>query len=88
MSRILAVWILALSLGIAAPVFAATVSTMDKDELRAQLGAENLVVLDVRQGRDWSTSEYKIQGAVRVEGGDLSITDGYDKGTRLVLYCA
>ena len=55
------------------PLFADSVPKMDKDELKSLMGAKNLVILDVRQGRDWSTSEFKIKGAVRVDDGDLSI---------------
>jgi rhodanese-related sulfurtransferase len=61
---------------------------MDKDQLQAQLGSEKLVILDVRQGKDWSASEYKIKGALRVDGGDLSVADSYAKDTTMVLYCA
>ena len=71
-----------------APLFAATVPTMDKDELKSRLGSKNFVILDVRQERDWSTSEYKIKDALRVDRGDLSITRNYPKDTTIVLYCA
>jgi rhodanese-related sulfurtransferase len=87
MIRIMA-WLLALAIGATTPAFATGVPVMDKDQLQAQLGSAKLVVLDVRQGRDWSTSEYKIKGAIRVEGGDLSVADAYPKDTTLVLYCA
>lgn len=82
------VWILALAICTATPVFSAGVPVMDKDELKAQLGSAKLVVLDVRQGRDWSTSEYKIKGAIRVEGGNLSVADAYSRDTKMVLYCS
>ena len=29
---------------------------MEKEELKALLGSEDVVILDVREGRDWSTS--------------------------------
>jgi rhodanese-related sulfurtransferase len=81
-------WMIALTLCTAGPVFAASVGLMDKDQLQAQLGSEKLVILDVRQGKDWSASEYKIKGALRVDGGDLSVADSYAKDTTMVLYCA
>lgn len=87
MKRILILFVVCiLSAGTAA--FAAEVPRMDKDELKAMLGKENLVILDVRQGRDWSTSEYKIQDAIRVDNGDLSVVEKYPKDSTLVLYCA
>lgn len=70
------------------PLFAASVPKMDKDQLKSLLGSENLVILDVRQGRDWSTSEFKIKNALRVDGGDLSVAKNYPKDSTFVLYCA
>lgn len=70
------------------PLFAASVPKMDKEELKSLLGSENLVILDVRQGRDWSTSEFKIKDALRVDGGDLSVAKTYPKDNIFVLYCA
>ena len=69
------------------PLFAASVQKMDKDELKSLLGSENLVILDVRQGRDWSTSEFKIKDALRVDDGDLSVAETYPKDNTFVLYC-
>ena len=72
----------------ATPLLANSVPRMDKEELRAKLGSGNLVILDVRQGRDWSSSEFKIEDAVRVDNGDLSVAKNYPKDTTIVLYCA
>lgn len=69
------------------PVFGAS-PRMDKDELKSLLGSENLVVLDVRRGKDWSSSQFKIKDAVRVDNGDLSIATNYPKDYIFVLYCA
>lgn len=81
-------WTLAITLYVAGAVTAATVGLMDKETLLEQLDAENLVILDVRQGRDWTSSAFKIKGAVRFEGRDFSVVDPYPPETRLVLYCA
>lgn len=71
------------------PAFASDVPTMSKEELKAQLNTAKLVVLDVRSGRDWSSSEFKIQGAVRAPGSDLATwSKNYQKDQTLVLYCA
>ena len=71
------------------PVVAGDVKLMDKDELKGLLGSRELVVLDVRAGRDWSASEFKIRGAVRADGADFgNWSKSYPKDARLVLYCA
>ena len=71
------------------PAMAADVPTMSKDELKSKINAENLAILDVRSGRDWSSSEFKIQGAVRTAGSDLAEwSKNFKKDQTLVLYCA
>ncbi|MBM9535825.1 rhodanese-like domain-containing protein [Desulfobulbus alkaliphilus] len=87
MKRLL-LWTLAINLFFVASLSAATVGLMDKDTLLEQLDAENLVILDARQGRDWTASTFKIKGAVRFEGRDFSVVDAYPPETTLVLYCA
>lgn len=72
-----------------APVLATEVKYMQIDELKQMLGSDEIVVLDVRAGRDWSTSEFKIQGAIRADGSDFdSWANTYPKDKKLVLYCA
>lgn len=69
--------------------FAGEVGVMDKDTLKAQLGAEDLVILDVRTGKDWSSSEFKIKGAIRTPPGEFDQWSAtYPKDKTLVLYCA
>jgi len=87
MKRTLAI-LLFFSLFLSSWTATAGVPTMSKDELKAALGSKDLIILDVRQGRDWSTSEFKIEGAIRVDGGDLSIAEKYSKDHTFVLYCA
>ena len=70
-------------------LMAVDVPTMNKDELKGQLGSDKVVILDVRSGRDWSSSEFMIQGAVRAAGGDIATwSKNYSKDQTLVLYCA
>ena len=65
------------------------VSLMTKEELKPLLGDENVVVLDVRSGRDWRSSEFKIPGAVHVDPGKFSDWEAnLSKDQKLVLYCA
>lgn len=68
--------------------FGQNVKRMSKEELRDKLGKDNLVVVDVRAGRDWKSSGFKIKGAVRREGEILQWASSYAKETTLVLYCA
>jgi rhodanese-related sulfurtransferase len=71
------------------PLVAATVQVMDKDELKSLLGSSSLVLFDVRTGKDWSSSEFKIKGAVRLESDQVAAAvDNYGKEKTLVFYCA
>ncbi len=80
--------LLTLSFLSAPSLFAASVPKMDKDELKSLLGSDNLVILDVRIGRDWSSSEFKIKDSVRLTESDLSMVEKYPRDATLVLYCA
>lgn len=72
----------------ATPLIGGSVPTIDKDELKALIGSEKLVVFDVRTGRDWSTSEFKIKDAVRSEEGVVAAAGNYSMEHTFVLYCA
>jgi len=88
MKRILFV-ILASILTFAGPLGAADVKKIDKDELKQKLGSAELVVLDVRTGRDWEETEFKIRGAVRVDPSDVESWAGkFPPDKTYVLYCA
>ena len=87
MKRVLSLFFILMVL-VTTPLFASSVPIMEKDELKSLLGSKDLVILDVRQGRDWSTSEFKIKDALRVNDGDLSIAKNYPKDNTIVLYCA
>jgi hypothetical protein len=65
------------------------VPIMTKEELKAQLDNSDVIILDVRKGKDWKSSEFKIKGASRANPKELDkwvVT--YPKGKTLVLYCA
>lgn len=68
--------------------FADQVGRIDKDQLKSKLNSKEVVVLDARSGRDWSTSEFKIKGAVRFDGKDFSTLSKFTKNHTFVLYCA
>jgi rhodanese-related sulfurtransferase len=70
-------------------VMSADVPRMTKDELKALLGSPDLLIVDVRLGRDWKESDLKIKGAVREESREVeSWANKYSKDKTLVLYCA
>jgi predicted sulfurtransferase len=78
-----------LSALLAAAVEAADAPRMSKEELRSRLGDKNTVVIDVRIGRDWSASDFKIRGAVREDPQDVATwAEKYPKKKTIVLYCA
>ncbi len=59
------------------------------EELKAMIDSPDLVVLDIHQGKDWTSSEHKIQGAVRENPGKPDEWAAkYDKEKTVVLYCA
>ena len=75
--------------GLTGNLYAGSIPTVDKDELKSMLGSSDLVVIDVRTGRDWTSSEFKIQGAQRHEAGDVASWAGnIEKDKTIVLYCA
>lgn len=64
------------------------VPRMTKEELKALLGNPDLIILDVRFGRSWDNSQWKIKGAIR-EDPQAEIAawaDKYPKDKTLVLY--
>lgn len=88
MKRIIVVLTLLISF-LVSPVIAADVSKMDKEELKKHLGSADLIVLDVRTGNDWTSSDHKIVGAVRENPKHVdNWIDNYDKSKTVVLYCS
>jgi rhodanese-related sulfurtransferase len=68
---------------------ASPVAKMTKEELKTALDDPNVVIVDVRLGKDWKASESKIPGAIRVDSAQvLSLADQYPKDKTLVFYCA
>jgi hypothetical protein len=62
---------------------------MTKDELKALLGQPDVILLDLRSGSDWKGSDFKIQGAIREEPGQIkSWSKRYSKEKMIILYCA
>jgi len=85
--KLAAICFLAMSMG--AIAMAQDVPRMSTDELKTMIGNPDLVIVDIRSGRDWSASESKITGAVREEPKKAaSWADKYQKDKTFVLYCA
>ncbi len=67
----------------------AQVNTMTKELLKDMMNDDTVSILDVRRGRDWSSSEFKIKGADRIDPQNFDIMKAkYPKDNTLVLYCA
>jgi predicted sulfurtransferase len=72
-----------------ATVYGKDVSLITKEELRKVMSNEDVVILDVRSGRDWSSSEFKIQGAVRADPKAVAQwQENHSKDKKIVIYCA
>lgn len=75
--------------GLNTVVAAGDAPLMSKEELKAMVDDPNIIILDVRRGKDWSSSEFKIKGAVYADPNDYSNWVGvYPKDKKIVLYCA
>ncbi len=76
-----------MTIGLLVPAFSAEAPRMTKEELKALLGNPDLVIIDVRYGRDWTNSDVKIKSAVREDPDDLkSWANKYSPDKTIVLY--
>ena len=75
--------------GLVIPPAEAGEGLVTKEELKAMLEDENLMILDVRRGKDWKSSEFKIQGATYAKPEAYAEWAGrFPKDKKYVLYCA
>jgi len=75
--------------GVLLPAWAAQVERTTKEALLTILDQADTVILDVRAGRDWNSSEFKIKGAHRADPGAFAAWAAqHPKSATLVLYCA
>jgi hypothetical protein len=72
----------------AVTVNAADILRMSKEELAKAMTTNSIVVVDVRSGRDWKSSEFKIKGAHRVGKDIVKWAAKHPKDTHMALYCA
>lgn len=78
---------LLLTIGFFTLAFSAEVLRMSKEELKALLDHPDLVLIDVRYGKDWTDSDVKIKGAVREDPDGLkSWANKYSPDKTIVLY--
>jgi predicted sulfurtransferase len=76
-------------LGYVGGAFANTVPTMTKEELNTKLDSPDVVIIDVRVGKDWKASELKIKNAVREDPKNVDAwLNKYAKDKTIILYCA
>jgi rhodanese-related sulfurtransferase len=84
-----AMFLLLASVLVSRDVSAAEPPRITKEELKQRLGNPEIVIVDVRSGRDWTGSERKIAGAVREEPNDVGGWEKrYSKNKPMILYCA
>ena len=88
MKQLMLLLTLLITLGAVSTVWS-TELIIDKDALNDMLESPDLVILDVRTGKDWSSSEFKIKNAVRAPASEYSDwSAAYSKDSTIVLYCA
>jgi len=76
-----------MAIGWLTPAFSTEAPRMSKEELKALLSNPDLVIIDVRYGRDWTNSDAKIKGAVREDSDNLkSWANKYSPDKTIVLY--
>jgi hypothetical protein len=78
------VTLLCASAGLAA---AQGVPRISKEELRAVLGDDGVVVIDLRIPNEYGPSERKIPGAIRENPMDIRYWYPYPKDKTIILYC-
>jgi rhodanese-related sulfurtransferase len=61
---------------------------ISKEKLKAALGDDDVVVIDVRIPKDYDQSKHKIPGAIRENPMDVRYWSPYPKNKTIVLYCA
>ena len=84
-----ALFLLLASVLVSPVVLAAGPLRTTKEELKQRLGSPELVIVDLRSGRDWTGSERKIAGAVREAPNDVEGWEKrYTKDKPMILYCA
>ena len=62
---------------------------MTQEQAKSMLGNADIIIIDVRQPKDWNASDAKIKGAIREDPSEISAwADKYPKEKTLLFYCA
>ena len=65
------------------------VPRISKDQLKAELGSPDVILIDVRTESDWKQSNEKIAGAVRMDPETVDTWAAtLPKAKEIILYCA
>jgi rhodanese-related sulfurtransferase len=65
------------------------ITVISQDQLKEELTKPDVIVVDVRTDHDWTSSQWKIEGAQRQSPVDPKEWLGkYSKDEKIVLYCA
>jgi rhodanese-related sulfurtransferase len=60
---------------------------LDKETLKSWLSDPQVVIVDVRYGKDWQDSQSKIKGAIRVDPNEVQTwAASLPKEKKIVLY--
>jgi rhodanese-related sulfurtransferase len=82
-------FVIGMLLGTVGGTLAGSTGVITKEELNGLLDDPNVIILDVRTGRDWKSSEFKIKGALRANPSKFdSWIAQHEKEKRYVIYCA
>jgi rhodanese-related sulfurtransferase len=64
-------------------------TVVGKDQLKQELGKQDVIIIDVRTASSWDSSPWKVQGARRESPAQVSEwATRYPKDQTIVLYCA
>lgn len=75
--------------GTAVAVAAKDVPLITKEELKPGIGSADLIIIDVRAGKDWNASQKKIKGALREDPEKVEAwAKKYKSHQDIVVYCA
>jgi len=73
----------------ALPAGSNEVPRIPKEELQPILGSPEFIIIDVRQPKDWDSSDFKIRGALREDPNNIpEWQKNYSGEKTLVFYCA